>query len=383
MGGAWLTNVDLGCVFMGCDVRRLTRKSLASNHERLAMDVPAVERQVGGYRNRTCSANTPFLNQIYSAIPELVAGEGLLIPWRKPVAGPSPACRAISMSHSIMVYGQHRSGTIFRIIVNRYDVTVNNVSKLKAKIMICEQCGNEHDGSYGSGRFCSKSCKCAFNAKKVKNHKCNFKPKHSLHGTWKCSHCGLVFDTRKLLNEHKHNEHPVPKGQAWNKGLTKELDPRIAKYAETHKKHISEGLVKLPWSGKHLPDEVRKKISASMKKAHAEGRAHNIGECRWNNEPSWPEKWFMQVIENEFTDKNYVRERPFHRFSLDFAWEHKKKCIELDGKQHEVFQEQIERDLRKNELLKEEGWQLLRLKWKEVFHEPKKYIQIAKEFIDG
>jgi hypothetical protein len=26
---------------------------------------------------------------------------------------------------------------------------------------------------------------------------------------------------------------------------------------------------------------------------------------------------------------------------------------------------------------------LLRLKWKDVFHEPKKYIQIAKEFIDG
>lgn len=32
-----------------------------------------------------------------SAIPELVAGEGLLIPWRKPAAGSSPACRAISM----------------------------------------------------------------------------------------------------------------------------------------------------------------------------------------------------------------------------------------------------------------------------------------------
>lgn len=24
--------------------------------------------------------------------------------------------------------------------------------------MICENCGNEHDGSYASGRFCSKSC---------------------------------------------------------------------------------------------------------------------------------------------------------------------------------------------------------------------------------
>ena len=24
--------------------------------------------------------------------------------------------------------------------------------------MICENCNKEHDGSYGSGRFCSKSC---------------------------------------------------------------------------------------------------------------------------------------------------------------------------------------------------------------------------------
>ena len=27
---------------------------------------------------------------------------------------------------------------------------------------ICEQCGNEHDGSYGSGRFCSKECARGF-----------------------------------------------------------------------------------------------------------------------------------------------------------------------------------------------------------------------------
>ena len=25
--------------------------------------------------------------------------------------------------------------------------------------MFCEFCGKEHDGSYGSGRFCCKSCK--------------------------------------------------------------------------------------------------------------------------------------------------------------------------------------------------------------------------------
>ena len=35
--------------------------------------------------------------------------------------------------------------------------------------MICEFCGKEHDGVYGSGRFCNKSCRMKFIASKVKN----------------------------------------------------------------------------------------------------------------------------------------------------------------------------------------------------------------------
>jgi hypothetical protein len=35
--------------------------------------------------------------------------------------------------------------------------------------MKCENCGNEHDGSYGSGRFCSKKCRGIFSAKKLLN----------------------------------------------------------------------------------------------------------------------------------------------------------------------------------------------------------------------
>jgi len=42
----------------------------------------------------------------------------------------------------------------------------------------------------------------------------------------------------------------------------------------------------------------------------------------------------MEVIKNEFENKNYERELPFHRFSLDFAWTELKRCIEIDGKQH-------------------------------------------------
>ena len=120
-----------------------------------------------------------------------------------------------------------------------------------------------------------------------------------------------------------------------------------------------------------------------MKLAHKEGRAHNIGECRWNNEPSWPEKWFMQVIVNEFNDKDYVKEYPFHRFSLDFAWLHKKRCIEIDGKQHHEDPKQQERDKNKDILLKEDGWKLLRLDWKWVCNNTKEAIKLAKDFIDS
>ena len=248
--------------------------------------------------------------------------------------------------------------------------------------MKCENCGCEHDGSYGSGRFCSKECGCSFNAKKVKTHKCNFKHKTSPYGTWCCSRCNLVFRTRSELTKHNRSTHPIPKGSSWNKGLTSETDERIKQRSIKIKSGFESGRLKSIWIGKNLSNEHKKKISESMKKAHSEGRAHNIGECRWNNEPSYPEKFFMEVIENEFINKNYVREKPFGRFSLDFAWCDLKRCIEIDGKQHETDEKQKLRDVAKDKLLHEEGWEVLRIKWSDMFNDPKSWIQIAKDFID-
>lgn len=34
--------------------------------------------------------------------------------------------------------------------------------------MICENCKNDHDGSYGSGRFCSSKCARGFSTKNNK-----------------------------------------------------------------------------------------------------------------------------------------------------------------------------------------------------------------------
>lgn len=118
-----------------------------------------------------------------------------------------------------------------------------------------------------------------------------------------------------------------------------------------------------------------------MKIAHKEGRAHNIGESRWNNEHSYPEKWLIKILENEFSMKenvDYRTEMPFGRYALDFAWENKKFAIEIDGEQHERFEEYKQRDIKKDELLEENSWTVMRIKWKDCYARPKYFIEIIR-----
>lgn len=135
--------------------------------------------------------------------------------------------------------------------------------------MKCEnpKCGKEHDGSYGSGRFCCKKCRCSAAAQKVKTRKIpdSFKLKHpkAPYGTWKCKKCNLIFETRAQLSQHNHELHPVAKGSAWNKGLTKDTDERIATYVQTCKDRNHY----VPfYKGKHLPEEHKRKTSEGMKR---------------------------------------------------------------------------------------------------------------------
>lgn len=237
---------------------------------------------------------------------------------------------------------------------------------MENQLFICENCGKEHDGSYGSGRFCSDSCRHSFCAKKVKNRVNNFNIKPKIEG-WQ-SKCGQTFLTRKLLRLHNKD----------CKECKKLKEDFYKKQGENYKKNIKEGKIKLYWKGKKHSEESKRKISESMKKAHKDGRAWNIGKSRWNNEPSYPEKWFIKVIKNEFENKNYIREYPFYKFSLDFAWVDKKICVEIDGDQHERFDEQKKRDDEKDKLLKNNGWIEFRIKWKDLFNNPKYYIQLIK-----
>jgi len=158
----------------------------------------------------------------------------------------------------------------------------------------------------------------------------------------------------------------------------KEIGLPKPELSEKTKKILSE---KTSINNKNRNPEVNKKISESMKKAHSEGRAWNIGKSRWNNEPSYPEQFFMKVIENEFIDKNYINEYPIGIYSADFCWPHINKVIEIDGDQHQRFEEYKERDKRKDEFLSKEGYQVLRIIWKDMFNNPKEKIKECFEFI--
>lgn len=89
----------------------------------------------------------------------------------------------------------------------------------------------------------------------------------------------------------------------------------------------------------------------------------------------------MSVIENEFYDKDYKTEYAIGIYSADFCWPHLKKVIEIDGDQHQRFDEYIERDKRKDEFLIKEGYKVLRVIWKDMYNNPKYKIKECYEFI--
>lgn len=204
-----------------------------------------------------------------------------------------------------------------------------------------------------------------------------------------CKFCGKCCKTHNSFRNHERcckdnparyqahlNFPPRNTIRSWNKGSTAKTDPRIARIA-----HLNS-ITKKGKPGKPLSESHKNLLSIRMKERHANGTAHNFGKNRWKGEPSYPESFFIRVIANEFEDKDYIRELPFHGFFLDFAWKHKKICIEIDGEQHE-FPEHKARDVRKDAALHSAGWKVLRIKWKDLFKNPKTWILVAREFVHG
>jgi very-short-patch-repair endonuclease len=188
--------------------------------------------------------------------------------------------------------------------------------------MKCENCSDEHNGKYGSGRFCSPKCARGFSTK----------------------------DKRSDINSRV------------SKKLTKSIE--LTKLKDKECCICKKIFTPLLRSNSVCSDECMfERRSKASKKGYSTTVSRNKfkGWRARTKEPSYPEKYFIQL----FIDENvtgYEREHNVDKYFIDFAFIDKKIALEIDGKQHELS-ERKQKDLDKDELLSRMGWQVFRIKW--------------------
>jgi very-short-patch-repair endonuclease len=120
---------------------------------------------------------------------------------------------------------------------------------------------------------------------------------------------------------------------------------------------------KYPEKFKHT--EESKKI---MREKRLEFMKNNPHKTAWRlSNISYPEKLCIDHIEKNGLDKKYaiVREYSVFPYFIDFAFVNQMVAIEIDGSQH-LLPERKERDDKKDKLLNELGWLVIRVSEKEI-----------------
>ena len=207
---------------------------------------------------------------------------------------------------------------------------------------------------------------------------------------WICKTCNQIFKTRRELQAH-YKENPKHRQQ-----IEKPHYKLCCKFCGIERETTKEGMTlhekccknnpnrqNSNWFGKHHSEKTKKLLSESMKKAHKEGRAGSF-PTRKNKEHSYPEKWLIKILKNELNmieNVDYETEKYFYGQFLDFAWPEKKICIEMDGEQHERWVERQIKDKEKEKNLEQDGWKLLRIKWKDIYNNTQYWIQQILLFI--
>lgn len=135
---------------------------------------------------------------------------------------------------------------------------------------------------------------------------------------------------------------------AWNKGKTKDSDPRVAKYAETFSKTQS-GENNFFYGKKHT-SETKKRISETQKRNY---KGKSCYATAREGRESYAEQYFDKVFPD--AKKNFHVDR----FFLDYAWPETKTYIEVDGEQH-YTEEGLIRDAERTSILESIGWKCKR-----------------------
>lgn len=184
----------------------------------------------------------------------------------------------------------------------------------------CENCQCEHDGTYGSGRFCSEKCARAF-VTKAKRKEINEKVSTKLSGRTYPNR-GYKLPRKLLICSEC--------------GQTKEVS--ITNFNRFCSRSCA--------------------MSYSQKKLAQDGK-HNGFPSRKEKKPSWAEQFVIDFLNQK--NIKFIRDYKVNRFFADFAFIDKMVILEIDGKQHN---ERKEYDQNRDSLISKEGWTIVRIQWK-------------------
>lgn len=271
--------------------------------------------------------------------------------------------------------GHKTSCEVFQAVRKQKENEEREARRLPNGLFKCDNpdCTKEHDGSYGSGRFCSKHCRCSHNAKK----QTHFAPKEELRrrrcfgfgrkpkeGGWKCSFCNLVFRTRRELEKHRR-ETKHPTNQGWSKGLTKETDERVMRISKSISKSLKEGYA---FGRLKITDEMKRTLSIKRKDFLAKNpeKHPNRIVCNTKEHMTYPEQlvndWLLSKkykFESQFHWQYIRKDGTLHQRYVDFHVEDFKLFIEVDGNYWHKDAKDI--DEAKDECAKRDGFLTLRI----------------------
>lgn len=187
-----------------------------------------------------------------------------------------------------------------------------------------------------------------------------------------CSYCGKQCKSRNSLINHERlcSQNPDQSFRqkfktvghaAWNKGLTKSSDSRVARQCNTRKLYYQTHSGS--FLGKKHTEETKSKISIARKKFLTENPDKVPYLINHSSRKSYPETYFEQIFFDENIPLKYHLQ--VSKYELDFYNEDYKIDVEIDGEQHYLDKRIFESDKERNAYLESLGWIIFRIRWSE------------------
>ncbi|MHA2407448.1 MAG: endonuclease domain-containing protein, partial [Candidatus Ranarchaeia archaeon] len=199
--------------------------------------------------------------------------------------------------------------------------------------------------------------------------------------TKQCKFCGTDFETKKgHPKETSYCSQVCANSDRTHSESTKsKIQKSICKYYESE--GIVERTVVCNWCSKSFTTKKKTQefCSRSCSAKHVNNRpeykenlrnkmiqkvkngTHSGWKSRKGKKPSYAEKFFMDVLDNN--NITWEHELPCEKYFIDLAIESKMIALEIDGKQH-LQEERKQSDIRKDECLARNGWVVHRIPWK-------------------